>query len=59
MALFIHQLKESEVGNMVQALVPIMVDIFTDAGLIGFFMAFVAKGINILIKAATRGEIVV
>lgn len=52
-------MKESEVDNMVQALVPIMVDLFTDAGLIGFFMAFVAKGINILIKAATRGEIVV
>lgn len=44
---------------MVQALVPIMVDLFTDASLIGFFMAFASKGINILLKAATRGEIVV
>lgn len=44
---------------MVTALIPILVDVFTDAGLIGFFMATVAKLINILIKAFTRGEIVV
>lgn len=36
-----------------------LVPIFTQASFIAFFMAIVTKGINILIKAFTRGEIVV
>lgn len=37
------------------ALVPIL----TRAGTLAFIFAISAKGINILIKAATRGEVVV
>ena len=38
-----------------EALVPI----FTYASTVAFIMAIVSKGVNIIIKAFTRGEIVV
>lgn len=36
-----------------------LVPIFAQAGGIAFFMAIVSKGINILVKAFIRGELVV
>lgn len=36
-----------------------LVPIFTRAGVIAFFMAIVSKLMNMLIKAFSRGEIVV
>ncbi len=39
--------------------IPILKDVFVDAALVAAFMAIVAKVINIMIKAFSRGEIVV
>ena len=44
---------------MSAALMPIIVEIFKDAAVIAATMALASKGINIIIKAFSRGEIVV
>lgn len=45
---------------MLQSLITdCLVPIFTTASGIAFFMAIVTKGVNVLIKAFTRGELVV
>lgn len=36
-----------------------LVPIFTNAGIIAFFMALCSKGVNLIIKAFSRGEMVV
>lgn len=36
-----------------------LVPIFTDAAVIAFFMALASKGVNLIIKAFSRGEMVV
>lgn len=35
----------------------VLVDLFKDAGIVAFGMAIMAKGINVLIGAFTRGRI--
>ncbi len=40
-------------------LIDVLVDIFNLAGLLAMFMCVLAKGLNILVKALYRGEIVV
>lgn len=41
------------------ALIQLIADIMTTASTLAFTMAIISKGVNILIKAFTRGELVV
>ncbi len=40
-------------------LISVLTDVFTLAGILAMFMCVLAKGLNVLCKGLTRGEIVV
>lgn len=44
---------------MVAAFFPVIVEVFSSAAVVGFGMCILAKGINVLYRAFTRGEIIV